>query len=66
MTTSRSGAFSMILFFASLFMYDMWATEHARRGTDPGEATLKALAYSAALVAARNIIERPFDPGGPG
>lgn len=56
----------MILFFASLFMYNMWATEHVRRGTDPGETTLKALVYLAALVAARSIIERPFDPGGPG
>ena len=56
----------MILFLASLFMYNMWATEHTRRGTNPREATLKALAYSAAMVAACSIIERPFDPGGPG
>lgn len=65
-TTSRSATFRMILFFASLFMYNMWATEHARRGTDPREATLKALTYSAALVAVGSIIGRPFDPGGPG
>lgn len=65
-TTSRSGTFRMILFFTSLFMYNMWATEHARRGTDPREATLRALAYSAALAAACNIIKHPFDPGGPG
>ena len=30
-----------VLFFASLFMHNVWAVEHARRGTDPGEATLK-------------------------
>ena len=65
-TTSRSATFRMILFFASLFMYNMWAVEHAKRGTNPREATLKALAYSAALVAVCSIIERPFDPGGPG
>ena len=65
-TTSRSATFRMILFFASLFMYNMWATEHVRRGTDPRNATLKALVYSSALVAACSIIERPFDPGGPG
>ena len=39
-TTSRSATFRMILFFASLFMYNMWAVEHAKRGTDPREATL--------------------------
>ncbi len=39
----------MILFFASLFMYNTWATEHARKGTNPREVMLKALAYSAAL-----------------
>ena len=31
-TTSRSATFRMILFFASLFMYNMWATGHARGG----------------------------------
>lgn len=65
-TTSRSAAFRMILFFASLFMYNMWAVEHAKRGTNPREATLKILVCSAALVAICNTIERPFDPGGSG
>ena len=65
-TTSRGATFRMILFLASLFMYNMWAAEHAGRGRNPGEAAPKALAYSAAMVAACSIIERPFDPGGPG
>ena len=64
-TTSRSATFRMILLFASLFMYNMWAVEHARKGTNPREATLKALAYSTALVSVCNIIERQFDPSGP-
>ena len=64
-TTGRSGTFRMILFLASLFMYNMWAAEHAGRGTNPGEATPKAPVYLAALAAVCNIVERPFDPGGP-
>ena len=65
-TTGRSGTFRMILFPAPPFTYDVWAAEHAGRGTNPGEATPKALAYSAALTAVCNTVERPFDPGGPG
>ena len=59
--TGRSGAFRMIPFPASPFTYDMRAAEHAGSGTNPGEAMPRALAYSAAMMAARSIIERPFD-----
>jgi len=64
-TTSRDATFRMILFFASLFMYNMWAVERAKRGVNPGEATLRALTYLAAMAAAGRITGCPFDPGGP-
>ena len=65
-TTSRDAKFRMILFFASPFMYNMWAAEHARKGADPMEMTLKALAYSTVLVAICNVAERPSGYAGPG
>ena len=65
-TTSRSAVFRVILFYASLFLYNMWTIEHAKGGTNPREATLKAPAYSAVLVSVCNIIERPFDASGSG
>lgn len=64
-TASRSVTFRTVLFFAPPFMHNVWAVEHARRQTDPREATIRAMAYAGALAAACNIVERPFDPGDP-
>ena len=65
-TTSRDLAFRLMLFYTSLFMYNMWAIERSREGADRADITLASLVHVAVLIILCNIAGVPFDPGGPG
>ena len=65
-TTSRDLAFRLMLFYTSLFMYNMWAIERRRKGADPADITLSSIVHAAVLVLLCSIAGVPFDPGGPG
>lgn len=65
-TTSRDLAFRLMLFYTSLFMYNMWAIERRRDGANPVDLTLESIVHVAALIILRGIAGMPFDPGGPG
>ncbi len=65
-TTSRDLAFRLMLFYASLFMYNMWAIERRRNGANPADLTLESIVCMAASIVLRDVAGVPFDPGGPG
>ncbi len=65
-TTSRDLAFRLMLFYASLFMYNMWAIERRRDGANPADLTPESVVCMAASIVLRDVAGVPFDPGGPG
>ncbi|MCG8531376.1 MAG: transposase [Desulfovibrionales bacterium] len=64
-TTSRDLAFRLMLFYTSLFMYNMWAIERRQKGANPADITLSSIVYAAVLISC-SVAGVPFDPGGPG
>ena len=67
-TASRDHSFRMILFYASLFMYNVWGIARYREDRCRGMLTLAIMAYIAARTAldACRITGIPYDPGGYG
>ncbi len=65
-TTSRDLTFRLMLFYTSLFMYNMRAVERRRDGANPADITLESIVCMAASITLRDVAGVPFDPGGPG
>ena len=66
-TTSRDASYRMMLFFVSLFLYNMWSIERHRADSRAGRVTLNVMVNTLAIVAldACSISGVPPDPGGP-
>ena len=65
-TTSRNASFRAVMFYVSLFMYNIWAVEQCRADSSYDRVTLALVAYAtltAALESCR-IVGQPYDVGG--
>ena len=68
-TTSRKSQYRAILFYTSLFAYNMWAIARIQKGIRQKEMTLRYVADLVFMILFTNIhkdMTFPIDPGDPG
>ena len=66
-TTSRNASFRAIMFYVSLFMYNVRAVEQYRADSSHDRVILALVAYAAVMAALEScrIVGQPYDVGGP-
>ena len=68
-TTSRKSQYRAILFYTSLFAYNVWAIARIQKGIRQKEMTLRYVADLVFMILFANLhkdMTFPIDPGGPG